>query len=111
MNKQQVSTMKRILAPVLVLGISVSIAWYFMISAPRAHRSDPEAPIRLVETFIVEKQDVNITISGLGIIIPSRQVTLYPEVSGRIDKLLPNIMPGSFFDKDELLLSLAPEEF
>ncbi|WP_257280275.1 MULTISPECIES: efflux RND transporter periplasmic adaptor subunit [unclassified Endozoicomonas] len=98
-------------APLLILAISIITAWLLMTTSPKASRAEPGKKSQMVETVTVEQQTVNIRLRGLGTVIPSQFVTLYPEVSGRIDSILDGLMPGSRVKKGELLVTLDQDEY
>lgn len=103
--------LKKLAAPLLVLAVSVTIAWQLMTTSPKASRDEPEKQAQMVETVTVERQTVNIRVSGLGTVIPSQSVTLYPEVSGKVDSILNGLIPGSRVREGELLVALDQDEY
>ncbi|WOG26838.1 efflux RND transporter periplasmic adaptor subunit [Endozoicomonas sp. 8E] len=82
-----------------------------MTTSPKAGRAEPGKKAQMVETVTVKQQTVNIPVSGLGTVIPSQRVTLYPEVSGRVDSILDGLVPGSRVRKGELLVALDQDEY
>lgn len=102
---------KRVAAPALVLIVSGAVAWQFMATAPKASRSAPAPKVRLVDTYTVKQSDVSVTISGLGVIVPSQQVSLSSEVSGRISDIHIPLLPGSRFSEGDLLLNIDTKEY
>lgn len=103
--------LKKPAAPLLILAISIITAWLLMTTSPKASRAEPGKKAQMVETVTVEQQTVNIRLRGLGTVIPSQFVTLYPEVSGRVDSILDGLMPGSRVKKGELLVTLDQDEY
>nr|MDT0253493.1 hypothetical protein [Endozoicomonas sp.] len=101
----------KISLPVLVLTIAGLVAWQITASSPRAHRRAPEAQPRLVEVQPVTREDIRVTISGLGTVIASRKLTLYPEVSGQIRQLRDNLLPGSQVRQGETLVRIDVAEY
>ncbi len=103
--------LKKPAAPLLILVISVIAAWLLMTTSPKAGRAEPGKKAQMVETVTVEQQTVNIRVRGLGTVIPSQRVTLYPEISGRVDGILDGLVPGSRVRKGELLVALDQDEY
>lgn len=103
--------LKKLAAPLLILVISGVAAWLLMTTSPKAGRAEPGKKAQMVETVTVKQQTVNIPVSGLGTVIPSQRVTLYPEVSGRVDSILDGLVPGSRVRKGELLVALDQDEY
>ena len=102
---------KRAVLPAAILAITVFTSWQIMATAPKANRSKPEVKIQLVDTLPVQKSDVQITVSGLGKVIPSHQITLYAEVSGRIEQTISNLVPGTRFDRNDLLAQVESSDY
>lgn len=97
--------------PLLVLGVGTLLVWQINDSAPKAGRRAPQAQPRLVEVQSVTHEDVKITVTGLGTVIPSRQLVLYPEVTGLIKTMRNHLMPGSQIQKGETLVRIDPLEY
>ncbi len=103
--------LKKLAVPLLILAISGTAAWQLMATSPKASRAEPEKKARLVDTITVEQQAVNIRVSGLGTVIPSQIVTLYPEVNGQVENILKGLRPGSSVREGDLLVALDQDEY
>ena len=97
--------------PLLVLGVGVLLVWQINNTAPKAGRQAPQAQPRLVEVQPVTREDVKITVTGLGTVIPSRQLVLYPEVTGLVKTMRSHLLPGSQIQKGETLVQIDPLEY
>lgn len=97
--------------PILVLGIAGMIVWQLNNSAPSAGRRVPEVQPRLVEIQPVTREDARITVTGLGTVIPSRQLVLYPEVTGLVKAMRDHLLPGSQIKRGETLVHINPQEY
>ena len=97
--------------PLLVLGVAGILAWQINDSAPKAGRRVPQAQPRLVDVQPVIREDVKITVTGLGTVIPSRQLLLYPEVTGLVKTMRNHLLPGSQIHKGETLVEIDPLEY
>ncbi|OED48336.1 hypothetical protein ACH42_02370 [Endozoicomonas sp. (ex Bugula neritina AB1)] len=97
--------------PILVLVIASVGAWQIIASAPTASKRTPQAQTRLVDIKSVVQKDINITVSGLGTVIPSQQLQLYSEVSGQIESIRDRLFPGSQIRKGELLVSIEAMDY
>ena len=97
--------------PILVLAIAGVSAWQIMASAPTAGKRAPQAQARLVEVKPIVRKDINVTVTGLGTVIPSRQLQLYPEVSGQIEQIREQLIPGSQIKTGELLITVEDLEY
>lgn len=50
-------------------------------------------------------------ITAMGTVIPARQVTIHPEVTGRIIYQNPNLVPGGRFLSGEVLVKIDPRDY
>lgn len=97
--------------PVLVLTLASAGAWQIMASSPKANKRAPNVQARLVEVQPVIQKDIHVSISGLGTVVPSQQLALYPEISGQIEALRASLLPGSQVRKGELLISVEATDY
>lgn len=104
-------TLLKVGLPALVLAVATLMVWQIKDSAPRVGRRVPPPQTRLVEVQPVIQEDVRVTLSGLGTVIPSRQLILYPEVTGLIEQMRDHLLPGSQIDQGETLIHIAPLEY
>lgn len=92
-----------------VIGIFVVIAllggggWYYWQQRSKAGAEAAAAGGR-PSTSIIEKRDIRFAVSAAGEITPSEQVSVRPEVNGRIDILPVDL--GDFVKKGDLLFQL-----
>ena len=97
--------------PILVLAIAGVFVWQINNSAPKAGRRVPQAQPRLVDVQPVTREDVRITVTGLGTVIPSRQLLMFPEVTGLVKTMRNHLLPGSQIQKGETLVHIDPLEY
>jgi len=94
--------------PALVLLVAVSLAWIMTINRPMASQTPVEQPTLLVNSFVVQPQDVAIKISVSGTVEPHTQTTLIAEVAGRIIEVSAGFQNGGFFRRGDVLLRIDP---
>lgn len=80
------------LAVVMTLGLS----YYWFTKKPRARKSEnKQQSAPLVETRTVSQKTHRITVSGMGEVLPSEQIELVSQVSGKITHLHSRLVPGN----------------
>jgi RND family efflux transporter MFP subunit len=94
-----------------ILSAAVGIAVWFYISRRPTERKPPKEISMLVEVLPVKAGPHAVKVVGMGTVIPARQVTLKPEVSGRIIGYHPNLVPGGFLQVGEEIVRVDPRDY
>jgi len=98
-----------------ILAVSASGygLWAYVVAV---EEPPPPAPPRQVgpvpvQTRLVVPRDLVIEVDAFGSLEPRRQVTLLPEVSGRIVQVLERWRPGALVEEGELLVGIQRDLF
>lgn len=108
------STGQRLTALVLVLligGIGLLTAQQILSSKPRAQRTPPPKIRPLVETVAVKQATYPLTIDTLGTVLSSRNLSLKPAISGTVQQIHPNLVPGGILHAGDTVLEIDPREY
>jgi RND family efflux transporter MFP subunit len=100
---------KKGLTVVLTLCILVGggiAAYFMMITAPAAQPEEEVRQPKLVQTIALTSQDIATTVRVDGTVIPARQVTIKPEVEGRVVRAHPSLVPGGYIPQGAELLGI-----
>ncbi len=107
--------MKRIIAHV-VIPIVILAAAGFGVSRIVSMNKEPErkeatetAPP--VELLTIDLEEMTMQVAATGSVVPARQVTLTPEVQGRVMKLSDKLIPGAFFKKGEIIARIDQRDY
>ncbi|MDJ0766577.1 MAG: efflux RND transporter periplasmic adaptor subunit [Myxococcota bacterium] len=107
--------MKRIIAhviiPIVIIALAVFAARKIIQSAAPPERTTAEALAPPVSLIAVEPREMTLQISATGTVVPARQVTVSPEVSGRIIKLSKALVPGAKLRKGAVIARLDPRDY
>lgn len=104
-------TLKKVVAPIIVLSLAGGSAWHLMASTPKSQRAKPVKVERLVDTYLVEKNRVNIELNALATVSADKMISIYPEVSGQVVAIKPNLVAGSQITHNESLIELDNSEY
>lgn len=108
------TTMRRFLSALLsvLLLISATMAmWYLVRTRPRAQpRPQPELSAT-VDLVTVTPTSVPVRIRGFGFMVAAREVTIVPEVAGRIIERHQNLEPGGYIRLGEELVKIDPRDY
>lgn len=99
------------LVPILIVLLGVFIAAALMRARPQPERAPPRDERPLVGVATVREGPVRRVISASGTVIPSRQVSLQPEVSGLVEWRSESLTPGGRVRAGEPILRIDRREF
>ncbi len=103
--------LRQVLLPLLILLVGVLIAAGFMATRPRAERTESEAEPPLVRVVRVEPGPADARVQASGVVQAARQVSVVPQVSGRIVKQSKKLRPGGRFVEGEVLARIDPRDY
>jgi RND family efflux transporter MFP subunit len=105
------STPRTILASLALLGIGIAVAVLLLSTAPTTEPVERERGAKLVQTVLITPRDEEVVVTGFGNVIPSRQLTIQPEVSGRVTAHHEALMPGGLISAGEELLCIDRSDY
>jgi hypothetical protein len=74
-------------------------------------KADVEAMGTLVEVANAERTDHQVIVTGHGSVQPRYEISLEPQVSGRIVWVHPDLASGAVFKEAEVQVKIAPTDF
>jgi len=103
--------MKRALLPFLVIVIALVLTFVLVKSrkTPKPHEAPHLGP--LVEVGILTKANRQILISGTGSAQSRYEVSITPQIKGRVSELSPQMVAGGTFQKGELLFAIEDVDY
>ncbi len=101
----------RALLPVALLCAALGVAAAIVSTAPETQRTTEERLAPLLEVIPVAHQSLARIIEAHGSVMPARDVTISPEVSGPIVEVHAALQPGGIIKEGEVLLRINPEEY
>lgn len=105
------SKLIKIVLPLLIVALAV-VGMRVLI----AGRTEPKKEVRdipgaLVETLAATRGSRTVNVVGTGTVQPFREITLTPQVGGRLVEVSPNFVAGGFFRADEVLLRIEDADY
>ena len=95
----------------LVLGVCSLIALLLILSKKDVQKVEREIKPTLVEVLLADKRDEYLVFNVYGTVQPNRELTLHPEVSGKVIEQSKNLVIGGLIKKDEILLKIDPRDY
>jgi len=103
-----------VLIPAAILAAGAYGAYYLMKTAPQAERTTGargESTARLVEAVQLPAERQQIVVEAMGLVTPSRSVSLQPRVDGEIVAIHPNLEQGGFIAKGETVVEIDRADY
>ena len=94
---------------VLVIG---SIGMYALKeSRSEVKHKKPPPPLPLVRVVDVAFASRTVSVSGHGTVLPLREISLVPQVAGKVVEISPAMVDGGAYKKGDVLLRIDPQDY
>ncbi len=104
-------TALKIILPLLVLVLGLVGMRFLLLQKSAPQRQARARPGALVEVLVVKQVDRPVRIFATGTVQADQEVTIVPQVSGRVVTVARNMVAGGFFKKGELLFGLESIDY
>lgn len=105
------STATKSVITVAIIFLASVIAYVLQATAPKPEQIEPQEVSTTIRVLRVKKEDIQLEVQSQGSVFPRTQSELIPEVSGRVKWKSANLVPGGYFKRDELLLSIDDRDY
>lgn len=109
MNKSM--NVRQVLMLLGLLLVGCAIAFIIYITAPKPQRNHEAKQARLVDTIPLKRSSEGPQWLGGGEVSAAQRVQLSAQVSGRIEKIAIEAVPGAELEKGQLLASIEKRDF
>lgn len=96
---------------IAVLFFAVIVAYGLVKSAPTPDQFTHAETTTSIRALEVDRKRVRLEVSSQGSVMPYKESELIPEVNGRVSWMSPNLLPGGYFTKDEVLLRIDNSDY
>lgn len=100
-----------VILAVLVLAAGGWATRWLVLNQPVAKVVAPPAPRRIVRVMRLKKQDRTLWVKGYGSVRPKTELSVAPQVSGRVVRRAPGFRTGGFIRKGALLFQIDPADY
>lgn len=100
-----------IIAPVVVLAAGAAASAILIRTAPQAQPKQEATPAKIVRTVKAKPHRERIAVHAHGTIIPVREVTIRPEVRGRVVRQHGALVPGGFIRQGDELIGIDRSDY
>ncbi len=104
-------TLKKIFIPIIIILLGIIIMAALIILRPEPKKEVKTDPGALVQLLEVKKEPVRIEVKGTGIVTAEEEITINPQVSGRIVRVSPQLAVGGFFREEDILFEIEDTDY
>lgn len=101
----------RLLVPASILALTIIGVVIMVLTKPKPTTKPRGERAAIVDTAQLTVSTERVVIEANGTITPSREITLQPQVSGRIIWIDPRFEPGGSFSDKETILKIDPTDY
>ena len=97
--------------PVFITAFALGVYVYQIKHRPRAERRKPPRQARLVNVETIHKTTCPIYVDAMGLVVPAREITITPEVTGVITSIDPVVLPGGIIQEGQILFEIDSRDY
>jgi RND family efflux transporter MFP subunit len=101
----------KFLIPVLIVAGGAFGMMHLKGKAKKAKHVEPTERVLQVDTMKVTTEALPVRVLASGLVQAARQITLMPEVTGKIKWVSPNLIPGSRFKKGDVIVKIDKRDY
>lgn len=101
----------RLILPLLIVGAGAVAARGLLSLKASAARRPPASIATQVDVVTVTSADSVAMVTGTGMVKPALEITLIPEVSGRVTSVSPSLVPGGRFKKGQVIAKIDARDY
>lgn len=101
----------QVVAGLVVLGAAIAITVVLIQARPEPQTQTPQRQGPMLNVVGVSRQSVPVEIRGFGTVQPVRQISLVPQVGGKVVQIDPALVNGGYFEADQVLLQIDPSDY
>jgi RND family efflux transporter MFP subunit len=106
-----VKVLIKIILPLVLLAAGMAGMKTMVASRPAPRKEVRENPGALAEVVTTRREDRPVLVKGTGTVQTHREVTITPEVSGRVTSIDPAFIAGGFFGEGALLFEIEKVDY
>jgi RND family efflux transporter MFP subunit len=103
--------LNRVVIPGAITGLGILLVVAMFVLKPRADRTPPEPRVAEVEVLDVQLGTETVVLHASGLVVPAQEVTVIPEVSGRIVSQSSRLLPGGRFERGQEMARIDSRDY
>jgi RND family efflux transporter MFP subunit len=110
-KKRSITVFLQLFLSIAILGCGAVLASYYLKTGPEAKPRKHETSPPLVEVKQINYGSHRLIINGMGTVLAAKEINLTASVGGEIVNMSDKMVPGGFFAKEELLMTIDPVDY
>ena len=106
-----VADLIRLIIPPLILAVGLWTGWMLFKSKPVPKVEKLEEVATVVQTVVPPMMDTSLDVTAWGTVKPSQELSLRPEVAGRLDEVSDRFVPGGVFRQGDVLARIDQRDY
>lgn len=111
MTRRERRRLFKIVAPIAVVVGAVIVAGVLIANRPEVDRAQQTVQGVLVEVERAGLRPHRLDVEAQGTVLPAREITVQPQVSGRVFHVSPKLEPGGLFRQGEVLFEIDSSDY
>jgi RND family efflux transporter MFP subunit len=99
-----------LLPPVIILGCGLAAGALISLGG-QAEKTPPEVTPTLVLVQTLVPEDTTALVQATGVVQPARQVTIVPQVAGKVEEVSAQLVPGGRVSQGDLLAMIEQRDY
>jgi RND family efflux transporter MFP subunit len=96
----------RLILPIILVGLGVGGALLIFRMAPSTARAETPRPLQVVDAVVAQPAPRASVVSATGTVVAAREVTVTPEVTGRVIERNEDLVPGGRLRAGDIVVRL-----
>ena len=105
------STISTLFTIIIILAVGFGAFYILITTGPETLPEDKASSAKLVQTIPLVPHTRSISVSAQGTVIPSRTVTIKPQVSGQVIRQSDSVTIGGYVTAGEELIRIDPKDY
>ena len=101
----------RVLVILVILVIGVGLSYLLITTGPETLPEENTSSAKIVQTIPLVPHTRSVSVSAQGSVIPSRKVTIKPQVSGQVVEQSPSVVIGGYVKAGDELIRIDPKDY
>lgn len=110
-EKKKSNLALKIVLPILILIIGVAVFKILSTLKQAPQRQKPPQLGALVDVMELQSKAHQVTVHATGTVAPAEEISLVPQVSGKVAWISPQLVAGGMFKQGETLLKIEATDF
>ncbi len=102
---------KRGVLPVLVVLGAIGTSAVMVRLAPKAAKAQVKKELPVVAVVELEPASETSLVATTGVVVPAHEITVLPELSGRLTRVSAELIPGGTVKKGDVLAQIDPRDY